>query len=131
MTVLLIAVLLLAAVAVWSNGVLPLKLYPVLVNAGLLAVFGASLWTPVSMVERFARMTEPDLPPVAVAYTRRVTQVWCGFFICNGTLALVTAIWASEALWSLYTGVMSYLLMGLLFGGEYLYRLRFKRRHHG
>lgn len=131
LTALLIAVLLLAAAAVWSNGVLPLKLYPVLVNVGLLAVFGASLFTPVSMVERFARMTEPELPAVAVAYTRRVTQLWCGFFICNGTLALVAAIWASEALWSLYTGVISYLLMGLLFGGEYIYRLRFKRRQHG
>ncbi|KAB8066563.1 MULTISPECIES: COG4648 family protein [Janthinobacterium] len=124
------AALLLAAVALWSNLLLPLKLYPVLVNAVLLATFGYSLWTPQSMVERLARLREPDFPPAAVRYTRRVTQVWCGFFIVNGGIALVTAVWASEAVWSLYTGVIAYILMALLFGGEYLVRLRFKRLHH-
>jgi uncharacterized membrane protein len=122
--------LLLAACAVWSNMLLPLKLYPVLVNGVLLAAFGYSLAAPPSMVERLARLREPDLPPAAVGYTRRVTQVWCGFFVVNGAIALGTALWASEAVWSLYTGVVAYLLMGLLFGGEWLVRRRFKRLHH-
>ncbi|MFZ6657744.1 hypothetical protein [Undibacterium sp. TJN19] len=126
----MLCALLLAACAVWANALLPLKLYPVLVNAVLLSVFGFSLAVPPSMVERFARLREPDLPDVAIAYTRRVTQVWCAFFIINGALALSTALWASEAVWSLYTGVIAYLLMGLLFGIEYLVRLRFKRLHH-
>ncbi|AZP12078.1 hypothetical protein EJN92_08750 [Undibacterium parvum] len=125
-----LAGMLLVLLAVWNNALLPLKLYPVLVNAGLLAAFGYSLLAPPSMVERLARMREPDLPAVAVGYTRRVTQVWCGFFILNGALAFATALWASEALWSLYTGVISYLLMGALFGIEFLLRLRFKRLHH-
>jgi uncharacterized membrane protein len=122
--------LLLAACAVWANALLPLKLYPVLVNCAFLAAFGYSLAAPPSMIERLARLSEPDLPPEAIAYTRRVTQVWCGFFILNGSVALGTALWASEAVWSLYTGVVAYLLMGLLFAGEYLVRLRFKRLHH-
>lgn len=122
--------LLLAAFAVWHNALLPLKLYPVLVNAAFLAAFAYSLASPPSMVERLARMTEPDLPPQAVAYTRVVTQVWCVFFVINGSIALGTALWASPAVWSLYTGVISYVLMGALFGGEYLVRLRFKRTHH-
>lgn len=122
--------LLLVALAIWQNALLPLKLYPVLVNAGLLAAFGLSLFHPPSMIERFARLQEPDLPPAAVAYTRRVTQVWCVFFILNGSIALGTALFASEAIWSLYTGVISYVLMGLLFAIEFLCRLRFKRLHH-
>lgn len=123
--------LLLAAGAVWANALLPLKLYPVLVNAAFLAAFAYSLASPPSMVERMARLTEPDLGPEGVAYTRVVTQVWCGFFIVNGAIALGTALWASPAVWSLYNGVIAYVLMGALFGGEYLVRLRFKRRHHG
>lgn len=122
--------LLLVALAIWSNHLLPLKLYPVLVNAVMLAVFGYSLVTPQSMVERFARMTEPDFPPAAIAYTRRVTQVWCAFFIINGLIALGTALWATPEIWSLYNGVIAYLLMGLMFGGEYLVRMRFRRRLH-
>ena len=126
------AALLLAAAAVWANALLPLKLYPVLVNAALLAAFAWSLASPPSMVERMARLTEPDLPPEAIAYTRTVTQVWCGFFVVNGSIALGTALWATQAVWSLYNGVIAYVLMGLLFAGEYLVRIRFKRAHnHG
>jgi uncharacterized membrane protein len=120
----------LAALAVWSNALLPLKLYPVLVNCALLAAFGYSLLSPPSIVERLARLREPDLPPAAIGYTRRVTQVWCVFFIFNGSVALATALWASEAVWSLYTSVIAYVLMGALFGVEYLFRRRFKRLHH-
>lgn len=120
----------LAACAIWANALLPLKLYPVLVNAAFLVAFAYSLAVPPTMVERFARMAEPDLPASGVAYTRRVTQVWCGFFVVNGAIALGTALWASEATWSLYTGVIAYVLMGVLFAGEYLVRLRFKRFHN-
>ena len=120
--------LVLAALTVWGNALLPLKLYPVLVNLVLLAVFGYSLLAPPSMVERLALLREPSLSPAARAYTRRVTQVWCGFFALNGAAALGTALWASQALWSLYTGVIAYVLMGLLFGIEFLVRMRFKRR---
>ncbi|HWT72960.1 MAG TPA: hypothetical protein VN361_12315 [Oxalicibacterium sp.] len=123
------AVLLLALAAVWANLLLPLKLYPVLINLAMLAAFAYSLMHPPSMIERFARLREPNLPPAAVAYTRRVTQVWCVFFVINGAIAFGTALWASEAVWSLYTGVISYGLMGLLFVVEFLFRLRFKRLH--
>ncbi|WP_317202887.1 hypothetical protein [Janthinobacterium sp.] len=122
--------MLLVGCAIWSNLLLPLKLYPVLVNGALLIVFAYSLGAPQSIIERLARLREPDFPPAAVAYTRRVTQVWCGFFLVNGGVALGTALWASDAVWSLYTGVIAYLLMGLLFGAEYLARRRFKRSHH-
>lgn len=120
----------LVALALWSNALLPLKLYPVLVNLAFLIAFAWSLGTSQSMVERLARLTEPDLPPAGVAYTRTVTWVWCVFFVVNGAIALATALWASEAVWSLYNGVIAYVLMGLLFGIEYLVRLRIKRIGH-
>lgn len=109
---------------------MPLQFYPVLINLILLVVFGISLIRPPTMVERLARLREPNLPPAAIIYTRRVTQVWCGFFIVNASISFAIQLWASPATWSLYNGVISYLLIGLLFGGEYLVRLRYKRRHH-
>ena len=122
--------LVLAALAVASNAVLPLKLYPVLVNAAFLAAFGYSLVSGPPMIERLARLREPELPQAAIGYTRRVTQAWCVFFVFNGAICLGTALFSPEAVWSLYTGVVSYALMGLMFGGEYLLRMRFKRLHH-
>ncbi|SEN32694.1 Uncharacterized membrane protein [Duganella sp. CF517] len=122
--------LVLVGCAIWSNLLLPLKLYPVLVSAALLAGFAWSLTTPMSAVERMARLRGEDFPPPAQAYMRSVTQVWCVFFVINGLIALATALWASEAVWSLYTGIISYALMAILFGAEYLVRMRFKRLHH-
>jgi uncharacterized membrane protein len=105
-----------------------LRCYPVLVNGVALAAFGWSLQSPPSMIERFARLRHPDLPPAGVAWTRKVTQVWCAFFLCNGAVALYTALRASVAAWTLYNGLISYLLMGALLGGEWL--LRPKRAAH-
>lgn len=116
----------LAAIAVAANDATALKLYPVLVNGVLLVLFGASLLRPPSMIERLARLHEPDLPPAAIAYTRRVTQVWCSFFVGNGAIALYTALCASAAHWALYNGFVAYLLMGLLFAGEWLLRRRMR-----
>lgn len=123
---------LLATLATVFNEALPLKLYPALVNAVLLVVFATSLVFPPSAVERIARLTEPDLPPEGVAYTRRVTQVWCMFFVFNGTLALVTALWMSDRAWALYNGLIAYVLIGALFSVEWLVRRRVRARHsHG
>lgn len=125
-----LAALLLAAPALFWNTLLPLKLYPVAISIGMLALFGASLLRPPSIIERLARSQDPDLPPFAIAYTRHVTQIWCLFFALNGSIAFATAVWASEAAWSLYTGVISYVLMGLLFVGEYVVRFYVRRHHH-
>lgn len=119
-----LAGLLLAALTAWSNQLLPLKLYPVAVSAALLVLFGLSLWKGPTVVERLARLQEPNLDAHGVAYTRRVTQLWCGFFVLNGSLALATALWASDATWALYNGLISYVLMGLLMGGEWMVRRR-------
>jgi uncharacterized membrane protein len=122
------AALALAGLTALLNQSLPLKLYPVLVNVAMLTVFAASLARGPSVVERLARLTDPHLPPEAIAYTRRVTQVWCGFFLLNGGIALITALWASERVWALYNGLIAYGLMGLLMGVEWLVRRRVRAR---
>ena len=99
-----------------------LLLYPVVVNLVMLAVFGGSLWTAMPLVERLARLREPDLPPEGVRYTRNVTKIWCGFFIGNGAIALYTVIHADMHLWTLWNGMVSYVLMGTLMVTEWLVR---------
>jgi uncharacterized membrane protein len=106
----------------------PLKLYPTLVNLVMLGLFAMSLWRGPSVVERLARLRETNFPPAAIAYTRRVTQVWCVFFVVNGLVAAATALWASTAVWALYNGLLSYVAMGALMGGEWLVRRRVRGR---
>jgi len=121
---LLMAGMLYCGFAIWANNLITLRFYPALVSTCMLLIFAWSLWSPQPLIERLARLQHPDLPPEGVVYTRRVTQVWCAFFAVNGLIALATALWGSFEQWSLYNGLISYLLTGALLGGEYIVRLR-------
>lgn len=101
--------------------------YPVIVSLLLLALFSHSLLNPPPIIERLARLTEPDLPPAGVRYTRKVTQVWCLFFIINGSIALFTCLYGDIALWTLYNGAISYFLMGILMCTEWIIRKTLRR----
>jgi uncharacterized membrane protein len=102
---------------------------PLLINAALFVQFASSLrGTP--LVERFARMQNPALSGAQIAYCRTVTKVWCGFFVLNAAISGVLALQAPLAWWTLYNGLIAYLLMGLLGAGEYLVR-KFRFREYG
>jgi len=109
----------------WRNDEILLRMYPALLNLSGLALFGYTLRHPPSMIERFARLQQDPLPPFAVPYTRRVTWVWCGFFLMNSFIAGYTALFTSREVWALYNGLIAYGLMGILFLGEWLVRRRF------
>jgi uncharacterized membrane protein len=105
-----------------------LLFYPVVINLVMLCVFGGSLFTTMPLVERLARLQHPDLPPQGVRYTRRVTQIWCVFFIMNGSVALFTALRGDMPLWTLWNGMIAYVLMGMLMAGEWLVRRQVIKR---
>jgi uncharacterized membrane protein len=108
--------------ALLANDETLLRLYPASISIALLALFGLSLRSPPTMVERMARLRRPDLPESAVRYTRHVTEVWCAFFVLNAAISIWTALGASREIWALYNGFLVYLAMGTLFGGEWLLR---------
>jgi uncharacterized membrane protein len=123
--------LLLAGLAFELNNALFLKMYPVLVNGSLLVIFASSLRNPPTIAERIARLRTPNLPQSAVAYTRRVTQAWCVFFLGNGLIALWTVLRWSDRAWFIYNGVIAYVLVGVFFAGEWLVRQRVLPGYHG
>ena len=84
--------------------------------------FALSLVNPPSVIERLARLKDKNLPQKAIAYTRNLTVIWCGFFIANGSVALWTALAATDEIWALYNGFIAYVLIGLLLGGEVIVR---------
>jgi uncharacterized membrane protein len=96
--------------------------WPVLVSGSLLVAFLVSLRGGRSIVEGFARLRKPHLSPAEVAYCRTVTWVWCAFFVGNGAVAAGLALSGRRDLWAIYTGAIAYVLMGILFAGEYVVR---------
>ena len=103
-----------------------LRWYPTLISLFLLLAFGLSLIVGPPVVERIARASEPDLPDAAIPYTRKVTWVWVGFFAFNATMSAALTLWATLKWWTLYNGLIAYLVMGVLFAGEWLLRRRLR-----
>jgi uncharacterized membrane protein len=104
-----------------------LLMYPVLMNALMFLLFFGSWLKPPTVIETLARMRDPQLPHRAIAYTRKLTLVWCAFFVVNGSIALMTLALSREV-WTLYNGLISYLLLGALFFGELIFRRRLLAR---
>lgn len=102
--------------------------YPVIINSLMLVIFAHSLFQDKTIIERFARLQDPCLPEYAVIYTRIVTKVWCLFFVVNACVALVTTF-ISLHVWTLYNGLISYLLAGGLFTIEFIVRIFIKRKN--
>lgn len=122
-----VALLLVGVSAAGSNSPVLLQYYPVCQSGLMLAVFTYSLLCPPSIVEQIARLKDPNFLDSGIPYTRKVTMVWCGFFAFNGAIATYTVVAGNMEIWALYNGFISYLLMGLLFAGEYIVRRRVRR----
>ncbi len=108
-----------------SKNFIFLKLYPILVNILLLFTFGSTLfYGNRSLIEIIASLKTPkeEQDLFFKNYCRHITIVWCIFFIFNGAIAAITAIWCSDKIWAFYTGFVSYFLIALMFLAEYVYR---------
>jgi len=125
-----LAMIFLGGLAWFLDSDLMLLFYPVLVNIMLFILFFGSLFAKETVVEGLARLKNPVLSEAGISYTRVVTKCWCVFFVVNGSIAFFTAQYASIEVWTLYNGVIAYLIMGLLFLVEYRIRVRVMRGEH-
>jgi uncharacterized membrane protein len=115
------------AAFVWDDA-LALLLAPALFDFALLGVFAASFAQRETVVETIARAQVGTLSAEEHAYCRRVTAVWCAFFVANGAISAALALAGSRESWALYTGLIAYVCLGALFATEYVYRhWRFRR----
>ena len=104
------------------------RIYPVVISLSLGAVFLVSIFYPPTIIERIARISEPDLGISGQIYTRKVTIIWVCFFAINASIAAWTAFYGTIEQWTLYNGFISYCLTGVLLGGEMIVR-RFVRKN--
>ncbi len=100
-----------------------LLLLPSLTQASFAVVFVVSLRAGATpLVEHFARMQKPALPPAEVRYCRTVTLVWGAALSVAALAGVALAFAASLATWTAFTGIGSYVLVGALFSAEYVVR---------
>lgn len=113
-----------------------LKLYSVVISATFLVVFGSTLFFGPNIIFRFATLADKKIigsnyENQVKAYCKKVTIVWCCFFILNGTAAACTTFAdkifglspeKAREVWAVYNGGISYVLMGILFVVEFIIR---------
>jgi uncharacterized membrane protein len=113
---------------IFDQGVL-LMILPSATQAAFGLTFLRSLKT-TPLIEHFARMVKPSLSPGEQVHCRRWTRIWGFYLLVLAATGLVLAAVASLAVWTVYVGLVSYGLVGVLFAIEYVVR-KFKFRDYG
>ena len=106
-----------------------LYLPPILILFSLFILFSQSLsagHTPI--ISRYAKLLGGKLEERHLRYNRSLTMVWAGFFLLMATTSVLLALFSTMNAWSLFTHVISYLLIAAFFIIEFIYR---KRRFSG
>jgi uncharacterized membrane protein len=89
------------------------------------ATFGLAFLRSLSgtpLIEHFARMIKSELSPGEQAHCRAWTRVWGIYLLVLAALGLVLARCATLAVWTVYVGIVSYVLVGVLFAIEHVVR---------
>jgi uncharacterized membrane protein len=98
------------------------RAYPVLMSLAAAGVFAVTLRRPPSLIERFAMAAGEAWSPALRHYCRNVTLIWALWLVVNAIIAAYLALAQDDAAWALWTGLLSYLMSGALFAGEWLVR---------
>jgi uncharacterized membrane protein len=125
--------LIIISVCIVQIGATKVTLYlpPILLISFFLINFGKTLLPGKEpLITKIARVVFQDDGPETAAYTRRVTWLWTCFLGIILVQTIGLSLFAPIEIWSLFTNVLNYLFMCLLFIIEYIYRqVRFGYRH--
>ena len=90
-----------------------LRCVPPLVLLWLAVFFGRTLRSGATpLIERIARHGNPALTPALCRYTRRLTAIWCAYFVIAALLAATAKLAYAQIGLAIWTGTV------VLFVGE-------------
>ena len=104
------------------------KYYPPVVNFCFFIIFFSSIFQEKTIIQQIALSVEPDANEHVMRYTRILTYIWSAFMFLNFLISLAT-VFMSKEIWTIYNGIISYILVGMFFVIEYIVRINFKRKH--
>jgi uncharacterized membrane protein len=109
-----------------------LYLPPIAINLALCWLFGRTLVRGrVPLIARFALMEQGTLSPELTSYTRMLTWLWTLLFAAAALASALLALSGNRDAWSLFANFLNYVLVAVLFLGEFVYRrLRFRSYRH-
>jgi len=104
---------------------------PVIVNGGLLYLFGRTLRPGREpLIASFRRLTGAEMTRDAQIYTRQLTVCWVVFFAASLSASILLAVYGSPAAWSWVVNLGFPAAALVFFLSEHLYRARYLK-HYG
>lgn len=99
--------------------------FPVFFSLAFLLLFSRSLRTgKIPLITRVARLAEGSLSQQAEIYTRQLTVFWSFVFLLLVFETILLAVFAPIEIWSLFTNVLNYIAIMVIFVLEYFVRKR-------
>jgi uncharacterized membrane protein len=113
---------------------LVLKLYPALADLAYITILTSSFFVSPPFayyfIEIFDRTIKDRIPaPRFERYCFKATLVWCVFFVLDGIIALLTVLYGTDIVWAVYNSGITYVIMGLIFFGEFVILKMIVKQH--
>jgi len=103
---------------------------PIIINSLIFLIFISTLFgNSVPLISRFAKIIKPDAADEIMNYCRWVTWAWAIFFLAMAISSWFLSVYASIEMWSWFTNVLTYILVGLMFVAEYIIRKILMKAH--
>lgn len=103
--------------------------YPSLMNLFVAMAFLFSLRAEKTLIEKMASLQGKGYPAEAIPYMRKLTLIWGLLLIANCAVAFYTACCLPLSWWTLYNGLLSYVLISLFILGELIFRYFYKKHN--
>lgn len=108
-----------------------LFLPPVVIPLLLLFVFGRTLHSGREpLITAIGEAARGPLSQAMRTYTRRLTQLWCLVFVVMIVWSAVLPWLKQPELWSWFTNIINYGVVGVLFVGEFMLRKKLFPTHN-
>ena len=99
---------------------------PILILLSLFMLFTQSLQAgQTPLITRYAMLLGDKLEEKHLRYNRLLTITWSMFFLLMAITSILLAVFFSRETWSLFTHLISYVLVASVFVIEFMYR-----KHH-
>jgi len=100
-------------------------LYPALADLAFLVIWVTSFFFPPSFAFYFIDIIDKTMKTVVPkhrfeVYCFRATIAWCIYFVVDGLISVITVYYAPIHWWYKYNALITYIIMGLIFAGEYI-----------
>lgn len=119
----------LCLMAAWQKSEVLLRFYPVAMNLAFSSFFLYSLTKEITLIEKFSQYFVKEPEPHQKLYMRGLTKAWALLLLFNAAAAAYTACCSSLEVWTLYNGVISYLIFGVFSLAELVNRYFYKKRY--